>query len=407
MAPWTSSTRLVEPAQAEASNDQPVVASRLAAAVSDLSTSRMPQGRQGRQRRGHRKSRQGCFNCKKRKIKCQETFPTCENCARLSIRCQYMQTSAITLSSWNPCNPQAPLNTTPDFDLTDFRLFHHYLVAAYPHFPVASEDIWLNYITPIGHQSGFLMHALLGLSASHLSKISSASFTAVAQNHRLKASKGLNEALSAPLRSPEEADAVIAACHALLFQSCLVSKQVRDQNIQALLAQEDLDSRAEIMSARLDGTPSFNTAVVDDATSSLNALLPICSKNYQREFLECLLENVLALRQKSTRAYHAHTDVCKFIVNVSHADFIELCEPTNTACQLLIAHLIALHLIMRPISCRERKKYTVAMYRIRMSTWIDRIYQDMDPSFWKYLEWPINISNLHKLEILDSHILCY
>lgn len=119
-------------------------------------------------RKGHRKSRQGCFACKQRKIKvcllsivgrktrlidsqCQETYPTCENCARLSIRCQYKQTSAI-LTSQNPSNPERSLNTTPNFSLTDFRLFHHYLVAAYPHFPVASEDIWLNYITPISHQ---------------------------------------------------------------------------------------------------------------------------------------------------------------------------------------------------------------------------------------------------------------
>lgn len=119
-------------------------------------------------RKGHHKSRRGCFACKKRKIKvyfplvpywthktdkfqCQETFPTCENCARLSIRCQYKQTSAILLPQ-NACNPQYALNTTPNFSLTDFRLFHHYLVAAYPHFPVSSEDIWLNYITPISHQ---------------------------------------------------------------------------------------------------------------------------------------------------------------------------------------------------------------------------------------------------------------
>lgn len=162
------------------------------------------------------------------------------------------------------------------------------------------------------------MHGLLGLSASHLTKISSESFTTIAQSHRLRASKGLNEALSAPLQTVEEADAVIATCHALLLQSwymddglkaflvltrsCdLVSNQVRAQNIQALLAKEDLDSRTEIMKGRLDGTPSFNPAFIHEAASSLNAILPLCWKKYQQDFQECLLANFLSLSQTSAQ----------------------------------------------------------------------------------------------------------
>jgi hypothetical protein len=60
---------------------------------------------------------------------------------------------------------------------------------------------------------------------------------------------------------------------------------------------------------------------------------------------------------------------------------------------------------MRPISCRERRKYTVTMYRIRMSTWIDTIYQNIDSGSRRYLEWPVNVGYLHRLENLDSYIL--
>ena len=161
-------------------------------------------------------------------------------------------------------------------------------------------------------QSSFLMHALLGLSASHLSKISPASYTAIAQDHRLKASKGLNQALDAPLKSPEEADAIIATCHALLMQSwfmddglsaflvltrssSLVPRQVRKQNIQALLAKEDLDSGVEFMKGHLSGTPTFSPTFVYDAVSSLNGLLPWCSNPYQKEFQVIMLENFLSL----------------------------------------------------------------------------------------------------------------
>lgn len=156
------------------------------------------------------------------------------------------------------------------------------------------------------------MHALLGLSASHLSKISPASYTSIAQDHRLKASKGLNQALSVPLTSPEEADAIIATCHALLMQSWfmddglsaflvltrssnIVPQQVRKQNIHALLAKEDLDSGVEFMKGHLSGTPSFSPIFVYDAVSSLNGLIPLCSKSYQQDLQACMLENFLSL----------------------------------------------------------------------------------------------------------------
>jgi hypothetical protein len=284
------------------------------------------------------------------------------------------------------------------------------------------------------------MHALLGLSASHLSKLSPTSYTAVAQTHRLKASQGLNQALSAPLKSVQEADAVIAACNALLLQSWymddglnaflvltrsshLVAEEVRRQNTKALLAKGDLDTFVEVMSTRLNGakSPAFNPTFISDATSSLNELLPLCTKQYQRDFRQCLLDNFLALSCSSIEglylqppiyvtglkcvAYQAHANVCKFIVSIASDDFVELCDPSNIVCQILNAHLVALHLVMRPISCQERKKYTVTMYRIRMSNWIDSILQDLDPTFKEYLAWPVDISNMHRLQKLDSYIL--
>ena len=62
-----------------------------------------------------------------------------------------MHTGAI-IATRSGSDLQPSLNTNPEFSLTDLRLFQHYLVAAHPHFPVACEDIWLSYITPISHQ---------------------------------------------------------------------------------------------------------------------------------------------------------------------------------------------------------------------------------------------------------------
>ncbi|KAK9427001.1 hypothetical protein V1505DRAFT_95659 [Lipomyces doorenjongii] len=42
-----------------------------------------------RKRRAHRKSRQGCRNCKLRRVKCDETRPRCKECATFAVSCNY------------------------------------------------------------------------------------------------------------------------------------------------------------------------------------------------------------------------------------------------------------------------------------------------------------------------------
>ncbi|KAK0635061.1 hypothetical protein B0T17DRAFT_29195 [Bombardia bombarda] len=41
------------------------------------------------ERRGHTKSRRGCFHCKRRRIKCQETRPACGHCIKTGLKCEY------------------------------------------------------------------------------------------------------------------------------------------------------------------------------------------------------------------------------------------------------------------------------------------------------------------------------
>jgi hypothetical protein len=108
-------------------------------------------------RKGHTKSRQGCFNCKKRKIKCQETQPACENCTRKSIECVYpapKTLAALRVSTTYSPSPIASIalqGTPTAFTLTDMRLFHHYLFEAYPHLPVGNDTTWLSQVPLIAH----------------------------------------------------------------------------------------------------------------------------------------------------------------------------------------------------------------------------------------------------------------
>lgn len=83
------------------------------------------------------------------------------------------------------------------------------------------------------------------------------------------------------------------------------------------------------------------------------------------------------------------------IINLPHDSLLHLLSPSNPTCQLLLAHIVALHLSMRPISCRERKQYTVSFYGIRMSSWIPDIYHNLSPPWRVYLNWPMVVARLH------------
>ncbi|KAK0504799.1 hypothetical protein EDD18DRAFT_1126419 [Armillaria luteobubalina] len=37
----------------------------------------------------HTRSRTGCLTCRRRRVKCEETKPTCRNCIRDSLNCEF------------------------------------------------------------------------------------------------------------------------------------------------------------------------------------------------------------------------------------------------------------------------------------------------------------------------------
>jgi hypothetical protein len=101
-------------------------------------------------RKGHTKSRKGCFSCKKRKIKCQETRPICGNCIKAEITCEYPRAPQQQMLLPSLVNP--PQSTPTVFSMADMRLFHHFMVRAYPHLPVGADEIWKLKIPAFAHE---------------------------------------------------------------------------------------------------------------------------------------------------------------------------------------------------------------------------------------------------------------
>jgi hypothetical protein len=112
-------------------------------------------------RKGHTKSRRGCLNCKRRKVKCQETLPECDHCTRIGLVCEYPDRRPRPAPEPSPspsviCSPSAPLQSGPAlFSGDDMRFFHHFLVTAYPPLPILGDDLWRDVAT-LSHTVGAL-----------------------------------------------------------------------------------------------------------------------------------------------------------------------------------------------------------------------------------------------------------
>ncbi|KAL2159135.1 hypothetical protein VTH06DRAFT_2567 [Thermothelomyces fergusii] len=207
------------------------------AAVGPISSSGNSRGSDGQavvpkprlERRGHTKSRRGCFNCKRRRIKCQETKPACGHCVKQGLKCEYPTLPAIV---------HQPQHKIPLFSLQDMRFFQHFLLNCYPHHPIGSEEIWTHEVPCLSEKHEYLMHAILGYAASELMATQDPSLAEAALSHRGHGTPPSTTPSSSPPAAArrndksngggragavfEEGDALMATCFALTYQSVLL-----------------------------------------------------------------------------------------------------------------------------------------------------------------------------------------
>ncbi|SPQ27330.1 4ace3030-7343-43cb-828f-eb6824488e51 [Thermothielavioides terrestris] len=154
---------------------------------SSMSHGTQAQPRQRLERRGHTKSRRGCFNCKRRRIKCQETRPACGHCVKQGLKCEYPALPTIV---------HQPQHQIPIFSLQDMRFFQHFLLNCYPHHPLGSEDLWLHDIPCLSQKACY--------SASSLISPAEPTLASAAMAHRLKAIRAIKKSLADASRQQQQ-----------------------------------------------------------------------------------------------------------------------------------------------------------------------------------------------------------
>ncbi|KAJ3524567.1 hypothetical protein NM208_g12008 [Fusarium decemcellulare] len=368
---------------------------------------RPPTQKQRLERRGHTKSRRGCYNCKRRRIKCQETRPACGHCTKTGLKCEYPALPQIT---------HQPHHQIPLFSLQDMRFFQHFLTQCYPHHPLKQEDVWTHEIPCIAHNHEYLMHAILGFSASQLIR-NDASVIPSAMNHRIKAIKAIKKRLSDAAKTSignEEANAMVATCFALTFQSVsledglaeymtfirgimIVGMQMMFRGIKPLfenLLEQDQDVLLEPLMSNL---PLIQKGWTDSAMEAITNLKPLCKEPVELEYHQHLVTIVEQLYINSWDAYKAYTRQYGWWMLLPHDTFQALINPDNQVMMLLHSHWVGVNEIMNPISGQERNvsdKYppereTECDIDPGFARWLKYLNANIDYEHQIYNQWPM------------------
>lgn len=169
------------------------------------------------------------------------------------------------------------------------------------------------------------MHAILGLSALDLAK-KDASLMPLAMAHRIKAIKAVKKSVAAMSRrgtTHEEANALIATCFALSFQSVtfkdgmaefmafirgivVVGIQMWTKGIQPIFSNISGDDGAKVLEPLMADLPPIRREWTDSAVVSIENLRALCREEVEFEYQSVLLDMAQTLYTSSWEGEFSH-----------------------------------------------------------------------------------------------------
>ncbi|KAH8595056.1 hypothetical protein B0O99DRAFT_623097 [Bisporella sp. PMI_857] len=156
-------------------------------------------------RQFHTKSRSGCAQCKSRRIKCDESRPSCRNCVRAKVQCPFLAAGTISRSTPKAGNSRAasasasvsaspsPSSTSPGqvahmtapendpskehpgpiFDILDLALMHHFTAVTSLELFLGENqrEVWKMDFPRQARSNVMIMHGLLAIAALHMTHL--------------------------------------------------------------------------------------------------------------------------------------------------------------------------------------------------------------------------------------------
>lgn len=169
------------------------------------------------------------------------------------------------------------------------------------------------------------MHALLGFSASQLIA-SDPSVTTSAMNHRIKAIKAIKKRLAETSKTTityEEANAMVATCYALTFQSVsledglaeymtfirgimIVGMQMMFRGIQPIFGNMMEQEQDAVLEPLMENLPLIQKTWADTALEAVTNLKALCLEQIELEYQQSLVEIVQNLYINSWDGNYLH-----------------------------------------------------------------------------------------------------
>ena len=135
-------------------------------------------------RRSHKKSRLGCANCKRRRVKCDEGGPPCGPCAsRSMLGCEYtgkqprMQPTPPEERDDSLSTADAKEDQSPSQRLLELELIHQWSTVTYKSYCGTIEEEYHNWqvtIPRLAFKHECLLHALFAMSALEIAELAEA-----------------------------------------------------------------------------------------------------------------------------------------------------------------------------------------------------------------------------------------
>jgi hypothetical protein len=279
------------------------------------------------------------------------------------------------------------------------RFFQHFLMQCYPHHPLGAEHLWTHEIPCLSQKYDYLMHSILGYSASQLLS-TDPSLIEPAMAHRLKAIKAVKKALAEAPRSDntfEEGNALMATCFALTFQSVwlddgmveymtfvrgivIVAIQMYIKGSRLLFGEYLGEAPAELLKPHLEGVGLVPRVWVDAAVEGIKGLEGLCKAPGRLEVEGQYWEKILEMAEKlyvgafdgefifylflffelqwmltRRKAYQALRQHYAWWMMLPHEHFQKVIDPSNQVGILLATHWISVKQIMATITEMEHK----------------------------------------------------
>ncbi|OLN95291.1 Sterol regulatory element-binding protein ECM22-like protein 4 [Colletotrichum chlorophyti] len=294
------------------------------------------------------------------------------------------------------------------------RFFQHFMLHCYPHHPLDNEKIWTHEVPCLSQTNEFLMHAILGMAACDLMR-SDPTLLAFAMSHRVKAIRAIKKSLAELPKqrgtTSEHANALVATCFALTFQSVMfedgmveymtfirgilvIGAQMWIKGIKPIFVNlVDQDSHA-LLGPRMAGLPLIQTEWADDAIEAIAGLRHLCRDALEIEYHALIADMAGKLRTSSWEAYQVLQKHYGWWIQLPHQKFQRVIDLANQTMLLLASHWIALKQIMAAITnaeveCREKApSQREGGVDVGIGRWLIYLNGQVDHEHLIYNRWP-------------------